>query len=201
MANKADLHEVARDGIKGRPEDYPEGGPERYSYPMSVRQLAAQTASVILGRTIPEDRVIWNRRLINRVYGWAYRHAAAPGDGARIDLTAAHREAYLTALRAALGHVRSQSPPDNGDRTREGVQINVRVDADLADRVDTLIAAGVAASRPEAARTGLTLLVDQYERRRTEAAIIEGYRQLPQRDDDGLWSDEATRRMIAEEPW
>ena len=38
-------------------------------------------------------------------------------------------------------------------------------------------------------------------RRAVGEAIVEGYRRLPQTDDEFARSDEATAAMIAEEPW
>jgi len=67
--------------------------------------------------------------------------------------------------------------------------------------IDDLVAEGVVASRSDAVRLGLEALIDRQRRRRTAQAIVEGYRQLPQTEAEVGWADEATRRMIAEEPW
>jgi Arc/MetJ-type ribon-helix-helix transcriptional regulator len=80
-------------------------------------------------------------------------------------------------------------------------QFVTRLDASLAAEVDQLVVAGVVASRSEAVRLGLTRLVDQYRRERTGAAIVDAYRRRPQTADEVAWADNATRRMIAEEPW
>ena len=80
-------------------------------------------------------------------------------------------------------------------------QLVTRVEERLMAAVDELVAAGVVASRSEAVRLGLERLVERYRRDRVGAEIVEGYRRLPQGDDEVGWLDEATRRMIAEEPW
>ncbi len=80
-------------------------------------------------------------------------------------------------------------------------QLVTRVDDQLATAVDELIAAGVVANRSEAVRLALQRLVDGHRRNVIGARIVAGYLAAPQTDDDGGWSDEATVRMIAEQPW
>jgi hypothetical protein len=46
---------------------------------------------------------------------------------------------------------------------------------------------------------GLRRLVTRRRRRPIGHAIVDGYRRIPQTDDE--WADAATRAMIAEEPW
>ena len=76
-----------------------------------------------------------------------------------------------------------------------------RIPDELAEAVDRLVAEGVVASRSEAVRLGLERLVDRERRRQIGQAIVDGYTRVPQTEDDLLWSDEDTRRMIEEEPW
>jgi Arc/MetJ-type ribon-helix-helix transcriptional regulator len=80
-------------------------------------------------------------------------------------------------------------------------QLVTRVDEDLASLIDELIAEGVVESRSDAVRRGLRVLIDQHQRRRTGEAIIRGYEQRPQSDNETSWPDEATVRMIKDEPW
>lgn len=80
-------------------------------------------------------------------------------------------------------------------------QLVARIDEELAARVDELVAEGVVESRSDAVRRGLRILVDQQRRRRTGEAIIRGYEQHPQREEEVGWADEATIRMIGDEPW
>jgi Arc/MetJ-type ribon-helix-helix transcriptional regulator len=81
------------------------------------------------------------------------------------------------------------------------VQLVTRVSDALADAVDGLVQAGVFSSRSEAVRAGLENVLERERRAATGRAIVEGYRRIPQGDDDLAWSDAATSAMIAEEPW
>lgn len=80
-------------------------------------------------------------------------------------------------------------------------QLVTRVDDRLAHEIDELVAEGVVASRSEAVRVALEALLERHRRRKTGLAIAAGYRRIPQTDADVGWADEATRRMIADEPW
>jgi Arc/MetJ-type ribon-helix-helix transcriptional regulator len=80
-------------------------------------------------------------------------------------------------------------------------QFVTRVDERLAAEVDRLVNDGVVESRSAAVRLGLERLVDQQRRRQVGRSIAEGYRRRPQADSEVGWADDATRRMIAEEPW
>lgn len=80
-------------------------------------------------------------------------------------------------------------------------QLVTRVDDDLAEAVDGLVASGVVASRSEAVRLGLAQLVDAHRRAVIGRQIVAGYAALPQTDDEVAWADEASVRMIADEPW
>jgi Arc/MetJ-type ribon-helix-helix transcriptional regulator len=78
------------------------------------------------------------------------------------------------------------------------VQLVTRVPDSLAEAVDGLVEAGVFASRSDAVRAGFEVVVVDRERRDAiRRAIADGYRRVPQGEDDLAWSDEA---MIAEEP-
>jgi Arc/MetJ-type ribon-helix-helix transcriptional regulator len=80
-------------------------------------------------------------------------------------------------------------------------QLVTRIDDELAREIDALVAEGVAASRSDAVRQALRALVDQHRRRKIGEAIVEGYRRLPQTDEELGWTDQAAIRMIEEEPW
>jgi Arc/MetJ-type ribon-helix-helix transcriptional regulator len=81
------------------------------------------------------------------------------------------------------------------------VQFVARVPDDLAEAVDELVAAGVYASRSDAVRAALEGAVERERRAAIGRAIVEGYRRVPQDDDDLAWPDAQTVAMIAEEPW
>ncbi len=80
-------------------------------------------------------------------------------------------------------------------------QIVARLDEDLVAQLDALVEDGVITSRSDGVRQALERLVDEHRRAKIGQQIVEGYLRMPQTDDDGLWSDEKTRAMIAEEPW
>ena len=80
-------------------------------------------------------------------------------------------------------------------------QLVTRLDDDLLADVDALVADGIAATRSDAVRIALERLVDAHRRRKVGAAIVDGYRRMPQTPEELEWLDEATRRLIAEEPW
>jgi Arc/MetJ-type ribon-helix-helix transcriptional regulator len=80
-------------------------------------------------------------------------------------------------------------------------QLVARLDERLMASVDVLVAEGVVASRSEAVRLGLERLVDEHRRRRVGAEIVASYRHRPQTDEELAGLDEATRALVAEEPW
>lgn len=80
-------------------------------------------------------------------------------------------------------------------------QLVARLDDDLVEEVDTLVADGVVASRSEAVRIGLQKLVDEHRRRRVGAQIADAYKRHPQTESELAGLDEATRALVAEEPW
>jgi Arc/MetJ-type ribon-helix-helix transcriptional regulator len=80
-------------------------------------------------------------------------------------------------------------------------QLVTRVDDRLVADVDELVEAGIATSRSDAVRIGLEALVEQHRRRKTGRAIVDAYREQPQTADELAGLEEATRALIAEEPW
>jgi metal-responsive CopG/Arc/MetJ family transcriptional regulator len=80
-------------------------------------------------------------------------------------------------------------------------QLVTRIDDDLARAVDALVADGVVESRSDAVRTALRELIDRHRRRQRAEADIAAYTVMPQTEGEIGWADEATIRMIEEEPW
>jgi Arc/MetJ-type ribon-helix-helix transcriptional regulator len=80
-------------------------------------------------------------------------------------------------------------------------QLVTRVDDELAAGIDELVAAGTVANRSEAVRLALEQLVDRHRRRIVGEQIVAGYRAMPQTDTEVGWADDASVRMIADEPW
>lgn len=80
-------------------------------------------------------------------------------------------------------------------------QLVTRIDDRLAAAIDELVAAGIVASRSDAVRVALHRFIDRHRRDQVGARIVEGYRTVPQEKSEGGWRDDATVRMIADEPW
>jgi metal-responsive CopG/Arc/MetJ family transcriptional regulator len=80
-------------------------------------------------------------------------------------------------------------------------QLVTRIDDELAAELDALVAEGVVESRSDGVRTAVRELVDRHRRRRRAEADIAAYTAQPQTEEEIGWADEATIRMIEEEPW
>ena len=80
-------------------------------------------------------------------------------------------------------------------------QFVTRLDDRLVEEVDAMVADGAVANRSEAVRLGLERLIDQHRRFQIAEKITEGYRRLPQTDEELAGLDQATRAMVEEEPW
>ena len=80
-------------------------------------------------------------------------------------------------------------------------QLVTRLDAELVEAVDRLVSDGVVANRSEAVRMGLEQIVDRARRSEIAAAILEGYRRVPQTDEELERADMGLRALVAEEPW
>lgn len=73
--------------------------------------------------------------------------------------------------------------------------------ANWPDRLTGWWTPGIVESRSDAVRRGLLVLLEEERLRAACTAYVEGYRRLPQSDDDLGWNDDMSRSMIAEEPW
>lgn len=80
-------------------------------------------------------------------------------------------------------------------------QLVTRVPDDIVAAIDDLVREGVFESRSDAVRAGLSAVVDRRRRLAVGEAIADGYRRVPQVEDELAWSDAASAAMIAEEPW
>jgi len=80
-------------------------------------------------------------------------------------------------------------------------QIAVRLSSELTTSLDELVAGGRFATRAEAVRSAITSLVDQERRRRVGAEIAEGYRRIPQSDEDLAAATAAATCSVHDEPW
>lgn len=79
-------------------------------------------------------------------------------------------------------------------------QIAVRIDQQLAERLDALVADGRFETKADAIRTAIEALVDVERRRKIGDAIVEGYRRIPPGDDPELEAtlDAALDEMLAD---
>lgn len=82
-----------------------------------------------------------------------------------------------------------------------GTQIAARLDSATIEFLDHLVADGRFESRAAAVRFALDRFRDVEERRATGQAIAEGYRRVPQADQDVDVAEANLRRLVAEESW
>jgi Arc/MetJ-type ribon-helix-helix transcriptional regulator len=80
-------------------------------------------------------------------------------------------------------------------------QIAVRIPDILAESLEDLVTRGRFETKAEAVRAALEALVDEERRRRVGELIADGYRRIPQDDDDVDAARLAAIRSIEEEPW
>ena len=80
-------------------------------------------------------------------------------------------------------------------------QIAVRMSDELASALTELVEGGSYVSKAEAVRTAVEELVDRERRRMIGEQIAEGYRRIPQTDDDLDDVVEVGLASIEEEPW
>ena len=80
-------------------------------------------------------------------------------------------------------------------------QITVRIPESLARAVDALVESRRFGTRTDAVRFALETLVDREHRRAIGERIVDGYRRVPQDDQDVAAAAEAAIRSINEEPW
>ncbi|MXZ54330.1 MAG: ribbon-helix-helix protein, CopG family [Acidimicrobiaceae bacterium] len=80
-------------------------------------------------------------------------------------------------------------------------QLITRVDDELIEQLDEIVASGEVESRSDAVRRALETMIDQRRRRLIGEAIADGYRRVPETDEELRWAGENARSMIAEEPW
>lgn len=83
---------------------------------------------------------------------------------------------------------------------RMSQQLAVRLSDQTVRSLDGLIRRGTFATRTEAIRIAIDLLVATAQRRDIDASIVAGYRRSPD-DPNDPWLDAATTAMIAAEPW
>lgn len=80
-------------------------------------------------------------------------------------------------------------------------QIAVRIPDVLAASLEDLVSTGRFETRAEAVRVALETLIEAERRRRVGELIADGYRRLPQDDEEVDAARLAAIRSIEEEPW
>ncbi|HKN39390.1 MAG TPA: ribbon-helix-helix domain-containing protein [Acidimicrobiia bacterium] len=80
-------------------------------------------------------------------------------------------------------------------------QIAVRLPEELLVELDDLVRNGVYESRAAAVRAGIETLMELERRRRTDRAVVEGYRRVPPTAAEREAAIASLREAIAEEPW
>ena len=84
---------------------------------------------------------------------------------------------------------------------RMSEQIAIRIPNELAESLDALVAAGRFETKAEAVRSALQVLVESERRQRVGELVAEGYRRIPQEDDEDFSSSarQSLRALEAEE--
>lgn len=80
-------------------------------------------------------------------------------------------------------------------------QIAVRIPDALAESLEELVASGRYETKADAVRSALEAMVESERRRRIGQLIVDGYRRLPQDDEELAATADAATRSIHEEPW
>ena len=80
-------------------------------------------------------------------------------------------------------------------------QIAVRLPEELLRVLDDLVDRGVYESRAAAVRAGIEAVVELDRRRRTDLAVVEGYRRVPPTGTERQAAVASLRDAILEEPW
>jgi Arc/MetJ-type ribon-helix-helix transcriptional regulator len=80
-------------------------------------------------------------------------------------------------------------------------QIAVRLSDELIVELDGLVETGDYESRAEVVRRGLEIVIDLERRRRIGEQIVDGYRRIPQTEDELAAATANALRSIEEEAW
>ena len=78
--------------------------------------------------------------------------------------------------------------------------ITIRMSEDRVAAIDELVASG-RASRAAVIVEAIDRLVAQLESERIDREIVEGYRRVPETDEELEWAEWSTIESIREEPW
>ena len=78
--------------------------------------------------------------------------------------------------------------------------ITVRMSEERVRAIDELVASG-RASRAAVIIEAIDRLVAELERERIDREIVEGYKRIPETDEELDWAEWSTIESIREEPW
>lgn len=79
--------------------------------------------------------------------------------------------------------------------------VAIRLPDDTLERLDELVHPEGYATRTEAIRRAIEVLLDAHERSAIDREIVEAYTRAPQADEDVAVAAAAARALIEEEPW
>lgn len=84
---------------------------------------------------------------------------------------------------------------------RTGTQVAARLERELTDFMDGLVADGRFASRADVVRYAVDRLYEAERRRAVGESIVDGYRRVPQPVEEVDLAERNLRRLLAEETW
>lgn len=80
-------------------------------------------------------------------------------------------------------------------------QLVTRVDSGLVAAIDELVAAGEYGTRSDVVRAAIEGLVDRHRRDEIGRQIVEGYRRVPETEEEMAWAEASLHAMVEDEPW
>jgi Arc/MetJ-type ribon-helix-helix transcriptional regulator len=80
-------------------------------------------------------------------------------------------------------------------------QVAVRMDAELLERLDWLVARCSFENRADAIRSAIVALAKHEREREIDERIIDGYRRIPQTQDEIEWASRNYWGDLADEDW
>lgn len=79
--------------------------------------------------------------------------------------------------------------------------VAIRIPDEVLERLDGLVHADGYATRTEAIRRAIDVLLDAHERSVVDREIVEAYIRNPQTDEEVAVASAAARALIEEDPW
>jgi Arc/MetJ-type ribon-helix-helix transcriptional regulator len=79
--------------------------------------------------------------------------------------------------------------------------VAIRLPDEMIIEIDGLIEAGSFSTRTEVIKGALERLLADLERERIDRAIIEGYRRIPETEEEMAQAHQNAKEMVEEEPW